>query len=413
MSAECIAEGTPSGYKQTEVGMIPQDWEVKPLNWISPTQCVGLVINPSSYFDDNGTVPILVGSNIRENGIKWESAKRITNASNKMIASSQLAAGDLVTVRVGEPGVTAVVPPELDGCNCASMMIVRQHHSFDSRWLCYVMNSQIGLSQVEHVQYGTAQKQFNISDAINFSYPVPPFAEQKAIAEALNDADSLLESLEQLIAKKRQVKQATMQELLTGKRRLPGFSGKWELVSFGQLATPRREKVNPKNTGELSFCIELEHIEQGSGQLLGSSKADKNSSIKSLFHQGDVLFGKLRAYLRKYWLADRDGYCSTEIWALMPNHQLATKEYLFQLVKTEQFINITSIAYGTHMPRTDWNVVKDYQISLPDIQEQNVIATILSEMDVEIAMLKEKLVKSRELKQGMMQELLTGRIRLI
>jgi len=208
------------GYKQTEVGVIPEDWEVRPLKKISPSQSVGLVINPSSYFDERGTVPMLVGSNIAPNRIDWESAQRISETSNMAIAASRLAAWDLITVRVGEPGVTAVVPPELDGCNCASVMIVRQHQTFDSHWLCYVMNSRIGLEQVRHVQYGTAQKQFNISDAVNFLFPVPSLAEQEAIAEALSDADALIESLEQLVAKKRQLKQGAMQELLTGRIRL-------------------------------------------------------------------------------------------------------------------------------------------------------------------------------------------------
>jgi type I restriction enzyme, S subunit len=205
------------GYKQTEVGVIPENWEVKRLKHISPSQSVGLVINPSSYFDNAGSVPMLVGSHVHENGIEWESANRISDFSNNLLPSSRLSAGDLVTVRVGDPGVTAVVPTELDGCNCASMMIVRQHRSFISRWLCYVMNSPIGRAQIEHVQYGTAQKQFNISDAIDFLYPVPPLLEQEAIAYTLSDIDALIESLDRLLTKKRQIKQGAMQELLRSK----------------------------------------------------------------------------------------------------------------------------------------------------------------------------------------------------
>jgi type I restriction enzyme S subunit len=208
----------PEGYKQTEVGVIPEDWEIKRLKQISPSQSVGLVINPSSYFDDEGTVPMLVGSQISENHINWEIANRITEASNESLPASRLKAGDLVTVRVGEPGITAVVPPELDGCNCASMMIVRQHSSFSSLWLCYMMNSRLGKAQIDHVQYGTAQKQFNISDAIDFIYPVPPLPEQRAIATALSDVDALIAALDKLIAKKRHLKTATMQQLLTGKQ---------------------------------------------------------------------------------------------------------------------------------------------------------------------------------------------------
>src|ERR1017187_4656864 len=190
------------GYKRTELGVIPEDWEVKALKLISPRQSVGLVVNPSTYFERAGTVPILVGSNVSEYSIDWTAARRITRSSNDLLAASRLEAGDLVTVRVGDPGITAVVPPELDQCNCASMMIVRRHPSFDSHWLCCAMNSRLGRRQVEHVQYGTAQKQFNIRDAVDFCYPVPPLLEQRAIAEVLSDVDVLLGAQERLITKK-------------------------------------------------------------------------------------------------------------------------------------------------------------------------------------------------------------------
>ena len=160
-------------YARSEAGVFPSDWPVLSLKRISPKQGVGLVINPSTYFDKAGTVPLLVGSNVSENVIDATASNRITASSNAMLSASRLVAGDLVTVRVGEPGMTAVVPPELDGSNCASMMIVRRHSSFNSHWLCAVMNSPLGRRQVEHVQYGTAQKQFNIGDAIDFQFATP------------------------------------------------------------------------------------------------------------------------------------------------------------------------------------------------------------------------------------------------
>ena len=132
-----------------------------------------------------------------------------------------------------------------------------------------------------------------------------------------------------------------------------------------------------------------------------------------MFQEGDVLFGKLRAYLRKYWLANRKGVCSTEIWVLAAKRSLLSATLLFQLVKMDRFIEAASAAYGTHMPRSDWTVVKNYEVNLPNLEEQTAIAAILSDMDVEIVALEAKLAKARQLKQGMMQELLTGRTRLI
>jgi restriction endonuclease S subunit len=161
-----------------------------------------------------------------------------------------------VTVRVGEPGVTAVVPPELDGCNCASMMIVRKHPSFDSHWLCCAMNSRQGRQQVAHVQYGTAQKQFNISDAVGFRFPVPPLYEQRAIAGALSDVDVLLRALGRLIAKKRDLKLAAMQQLLTGQTRLAGFHGEWE--------TKRVEEIADVKTGPFGSTLhESDYVRVG------------------------------------------------------------------------------------------------------------------------------------------------------
>jgi len=123
------------------LGEIPKSWEIKRLKHISPSISVGLVINPSTYVDPDGTVPFLYGGNIDEYSIHIENARRITDDSNELIGKSRLYAGDLVVVRVGYPGVTAVIPEHLDGSNCASMMIVRKGEDFVSEFLCYCLNS--------------------------------------------------------------------------------------------------------------------------------------------------------------------------------------------------------------------------------------------------------------------------------
>jgi len=225
--------------------------------------------------------------------------------------------------------------------------------------------------------------------------------------------DTLLAALDALIAKKRLVKLGAMQELLTGKRRLPGFGGEWEEKLFGDIVSIRRQKFDPRGVVVHPFCIELEQIGQGTGQLLENAEVATGLSIKVVFHKNDVLFGKLRAYLRKYWFADRGGVASTEIWPFVANSKTTLPEYVFQIVQTDGFIQSASAAYGTHMPRTDWNVVKNYSVHLPLIPEQVAIADVLFDMDAEIAALEQKREKTRLLKQGMMQELLTGRTRLV
>jgi type I restriction enzyme S subunit len=168
------------------LGSLPEHWEVRRLRHISPEQLVGVVVNPSTYVDAQGDIPFLFGSNVLPGGFSVDGVRRITPQGNKLIAKSILRAGDLVTVRVGAPGVTAVIPSELDGCNCASIMIIRRSVCFDSHWLCYAINSFVGKTNVELAQYGAAQEQFNVSHAVDFLFPVPPLIEQQAIAQYLH-----------------------------------------------------------------------------------------------------------------------------------------------------------------------------------------------------------------------------------
>jgi type I restriction enzyme, S subunit len=168
------------------LGDVPSHWGARRLKHISDEIIVGVVVNPSSYVSDDG-VPFLLGGDIREFQIDTSECNRCSReTSDGPLRKSRLSAGDLVVVRVGYPGVAAVVPPELEGSNCASMMIVRKNRRFDSQWLAYLFNSQVGRDQIEIVQYGAAQKQFNISHAVDFEFPFPPVEEQRAIASFLD-----------------------------------------------------------------------------------------------------------------------------------------------------------------------------------------------------------------------------------
>jgi type I restriction enzyme S subunit len=204
------------------IGNIPGTWEVRKLKFIASSLGVGVVIQPSSYVEEGGEVPFILGSDISEGCINVENARRISKESNLKLKQTMLRANDLVCVRVGEPGITAVVPPELDGINCASVMIVRQAKRFDSYWLCYVMNSSLGKANITLVAYGAAQKQFNISHAVDFLYPFPSNIEdQKRISAEL---DQKLKSISEAILKiKEQLKglgqyrQSLITSAVTGK----------------------------------------------------------------------------------------------------------------------------------------------------------------------------------------------------
>lgn len=175
------------------LGEVPAHWEVRRLKTLSPAITVGIVVNPSSYVSPSG-LPFVYGGDIREGHISVEGCRRIEPEDSDKQPKTRLQAGDLLTVRVGAPGVTAVVPDECEGGNCASVMLIRRGE-FDSDWLCFAMNSRSVRFQVEVVQYGAAQEQFNISHAINFWVATPPRDEQRRLANSLNATADRIDEL--------------------------------------------------------------------------------------------------------------------------------------------------------------------------------------------------------------------------
>ena len=199
----------------------PSHWRTKRLRHISDFIVVGVVVNPLSYVTDEGVV-FLLGGDVREMRIDTTDCKRCSpESSNGPLVKSRLDAGDLVVVRVGYPGIAAVVPLELAGGNVASMMLVRKHPRFCSQWLAYAFNSKVGRDQVEIVQYGAAQKQFNISHAVDFSFPFPPLPEQAAIAAYLDEEtaklDALVGKVEEAVERLQEYRTALITAAVTGK----------------------------------------------------------------------------------------------------------------------------------------------------------------------------------------------------
>jgi len=404
-------------HKQTEVGVIPEDWEVRSIREFAhiKTGPFGTLLKASEYSERDG-VPLISVGEIRNGYLRvTDTTPRVSTRVTRRLPEYVLQRGDIVFGRKGGVERSALIRESQQGWFLGSDGIrIRPTQNCHAEYLALQFQSSRVQEWLLQNAIGTTMPSLNQEILRNIAIPLPSDkAEQEAIAEALSDADALIESLEQLLVKKRQIKQGAMQELFTGKKRLQGFNGEWGAVAFGDVVRPRKERIDPRRTEPNEFCVELEHIEQGTGRLVGHAATSEGSSLKSVFHEGDVLFGKLRAYLRKYWLASRRGVCSTEIWVLAAKQSILIPQFLFQLVKLDRFIEAASSAYGTHMPRSDWNVVKNFEIRLPMPPEQIAIAAILSDMDSEIAALEAKLAKGRRIKRGMMQELLTGRIRLV
>ena len=265
--------------------------------------------------------------------------------------------------------------------------------------------------QMADLATGSTFLEISKLDVAQLPVPLPPLPEQRAIASVLMDVDDLIGSLEALITKKRAIKQAAMQQLLTGSTRLPGFGGEWETAPLSAIVSMRDSRISPSNLPGWTLCVELEHIGQGSGRLTPRGIGERVST-KYRFKVGDILFGRLRPYLQKWWHADRPGVCSTEIWVLAADTSKVDPAFAYAVVQAGRLNEAANVSYGTHMPRADWNVVSEVQIPLPPLPEQRAVAAVLTDMDDEIVALERRLDKTRALKRGVMQQLLTGAIRL-
>ncbi len=186
----------------------------------------------------------------------------------------------------------------------------------------------------------------------------------------------------------------------------------WKIYDFGEVASRLNIHYVPKPDDKNIKCIELEHLSQVTGKLLGFVNAGEQKSTKNVFNKGNILFGKLRPYLRKYWLANFDGVCSSEIWVLYCEEKYLINTYLYYLVQTNQFIKTANTTSGTKMPRADWDYVALTPFPLPPLQEQKSIAQLLSVWDNAIEKTEQLLKLKEDYKKGLMQQLLTGKKRL-
>lgn len=185
----------------------------------------------------------------------------------------------------------------------------------------------------------------------------------------------------------------------------------WEIYDFDKIVMRPQSRHLPNPQIHLR-CIELEHLSQGGGSILGYIDSAEQKSMKNEFDEGDVLFGKLRPYLRKYWLAKFGGVCSTEIWVFRVMSDICTKEYLFNIVSSYNFIQKANVSSGSKMPRAEWGYVSKIPILTPPLAEQEKIAEILSTWDKAIEKQTQLIQKLELRKKGLMQQLLTGKKRL-
>lgn len=408
------------GYKQTEVGVIPVDWEVINIAGVSDMITVGFVGSMSHLFTKSG-VPLLRGQDVEPNKLNLSRTEFISVETHKLWKKSALAKNDVVIVRVGaSAGMTCVIPHGVGDANAASLVVVRPSpKKLNSIFLSQLINSSFGKRQIESVLVGGAQPVINTNTAANFKLALPTIVEQRAIATALSDVDALLANLDQFIAKKRDLKQATMQQILTGQTRLPGFSGEWAVKRLGDVADIDPETLGSNTALDYEFnYVSLEDVD--CGVLRGFSEQvfhTAPSRARRKLRAGDVLVSTVRPNLQSHLHFKLDAphwVCSTGFAVVRCRTGLTNPAYLFpHLFGANVSRQIDTLLTGSSYPAINSRDVRALEIPIPPYDEQTAIATVLSDMDTELAALEARRDKTRALKQGMMQELLTGRIRLV
>lgn len=391
-------------FKPSEVGPIPVDWEVKRLGEI------GDVVTGSTPPRDDmecwgGNYNWISAKDFKDKYIV-DSEEKVTT---KGMAFCRLLPSDSVLVTcIASIGLNAIAKNP-----CATNQQI-------NAVICKACNNEYLYYQIEaakdrmiELAGQTAVPIINKGDFKNLMIPLPPCAEQEKIAEALSDVDALLAAMTKLIEKKRAIKQGAMQQLLTGKKRLAGFTGKWVEKRLGDVAD-FMTATTPTASIDLRWYIGTENMLADKAGVTQNFASVPYKVVRE-YIKGDVLTSNIRPYLKKIWLADRNGGCSTDVLVLRTHDRaVCIPEFLVMLVSDDAFFDFAMAnAVGTKMPRGDKKVLVNFEVRLPSVPEQQAIASVLSDMDAEIAALEAKRAKYESVKQGMMQELLTGKTRLV
>ncbi|ACZ75294.1 restriction modification system DNA specificity domain protein [Dickeya parazeae Ech586] len=391
--------------------MVPKGWSLVEANEVCESISVGVVIKPAQYYvDESVGIKAFRSANVREGFINdsgWVYFSQKGHLANK---NSQLKSGDVLIVRTGYPGTACVVTPEFEGANAIDIVIARpQKDKVLPEYLCAYTNSSVGKSQVLNLQGGMAQKHLNVSAYQTLKIKLPPLLEQKKIAKILSTWDKAIATTEQLLTNSQQQKKVLMQELLTGKKRLPGFSGKWEYYTLSDIAvivmgsSPKSDAYNENGVG-------LPLI-QGNADIKNRRSVPRifTSEITKECLPDDILLS-VRAPVGTIAISNHNaciGRGIATIRAKMDFNQAFIYQWLLWFEPKWY-----SLSQGSTFESINSDDIKQLKIRVPSIEEQKSIAKILAVADGEIETLKQKLHHLKQEKKALMQQLLTGKRRV-
>lgn len=396
------------GYNKVPLGDVLKEVYRYPTYYGIDYTAQGVLEIRGEFLNSNGSISVV-------------NPRYISNETNSRFPKTQLEKDDIVMSVRGTLGKVGIITDDLAGANITAnlLRLSPDKDLISGKYLLYYFLSSAFNNSLENASESTTIKTIKVPELKSIKIPLPSLREQRKIAEILSSVDAAIEKTEQVIAKTEEVKKGLMQQLLTKgightefkQTELGEIPVEWEVVKFNDICKNITDKFDPK-IEEVKTYIALEHIEQTTGKLLGTDISTSSTSLKTQFKKDDVLFGKLRPYLRKYVYADFEGVCATEILVLR-SKDICYSKYLFLLVQEENFLEfIASRTFGTKMPRTSWNEIKEYSIPLPQLQEQYEVVKIVGHLSKKLESESIKLDKLKDIKSGLMQQLLTGQVRV-
>jgi len=404
----------PEGYKKTEVGVIPEDWEVKKIGDFTDCTAGG---TPSTLIPLywNGSIRWMSSGELHQKVI-YDVDARITEEGLKF-SSTKLIPPNCVLIGLAGQGRTrgTVAINAIELCTNQSIAAIYPSNSFDYRYLFYNLENRYeelrGLSTGDGGRGG-----LNLTIIRNIFLPFPPLPEQKAIAQTLSDVDALIAALDKLIAKKRHIKTGTMQQLLTGKTRLPGFTREWEVKKLGDVVekivgggTPSRSNpgfwngnipwVTVKDFATFNPRSTQEYI----------TKEGLAKSASNLIPKGRLIIST-RMALGKAVFYSIDVAINQDLKAIFLHKDIDSMFLYYFFQRNAEYIE--NLGSGSTVKGIVLTDLQRIPFVKPLLEEQKAIAQVLSDIDSEITALEKRHAKTQAIKQGMMQELLTGRTRL-
>jgi type I restriction enzyme S subunit len=419
--ADAGAQKVPPGYRRTDAGVIPEDWDASTVGAEFTVQ-LGKMLDAAKNV---GEPKPYIGNR----AVQWGRIDLDELATVRMTPSDiqrfRLNRGDLLVCEGGEIGRAAIWECPIPECYYQKALHrLRPTRRYDVYLMLSFFKLWTAAGYLSNYVTQTSIAHLPKDKLETIALPLPPTIEQRAIAEALADVDGLLGALEALIAKKRAIKQAAMQQLLTGKTRLPGFSGGWETVRLADVSafitkgsTPTTYGFEWQSSGVMflrSECVSPRGLDLAQSMFI-SAKAHhvlRRSAVQS----GDLLItitgnvGRVVRLPGDFDEANINQHLARIRVVDEATHPGWVYHWLSQPGVRRQFEKITS---GQAYPQISLTQVRDAAIPRPSMNEQGEISAALSAMDAEIAALEARRDKTRDIKQGMMQQLLTGRVRLL